>query len=731
MVKKEWTALFKSRRLMISILGIISIPILYGFMFIWAFYDPYGKLETLPIAIVNNDEGSELNGETINIGETLVNQLKEKDGFNFHFVDKETGYHDLKDNKFYLLIEIPNDFSKNATSVMDEHPEKLELIYVPNEGYNYIASQIGTNMIKEIQISIQEEVTKSYTNIMFESIRKMVDGYESIYDASTEFNTGATKIYDGSKSLEEGINELAKNQTSFASATGELANGSQELYSGTNQLADGLGQLLNGQQQLVNGANQAVTGSVSLQDGVKQLNRGLGITVEKIDEIISGTEKLAEGTQLLTGGLGELQNAATLTSQGVTSIKNSFASLKEQLEPVIANLPANNQGAIQQALEQLTVGIASLESGNMEIANAAELLSTNSTEIAMNLHAVNEGQKAMKNGLVELKEGANALEIGTDKLVAGQQGLSGGLQTFADKLAEAKTGSEALLSGVDQLTSGVQKLQNGANALADGANQLASGSVELTAGTKELMEGTEKFHQEIGNAIEEANEIELTEQAEEMIASPVEVKTEKVNQVPNYGTGFTPYFLSLALFVGALTFTVVFPVRNPVSKPNSAFSWFFSKFTVFAAVGIIQAVLLASLILFVLQVEVQSVPMFYLFAIITSLSFMALTQFFSTTMNDPGRYFVIIIMILQLTTSAGTFPLEMIPESLQKFNPYLPMTYSVQGFKEIISSGNFSFIWSNTYVLIGFLLAFMLFTLCYFIYKYKKAFSDNHAAFVE
>ena len=147
-----------------------------------------------------------------------------------------------------------------------------------------------------------------------------------------------------------------------------------------------------------------------------------------------------------------------------------------------------------------------------------------------------------------------------------------------------------------------------------------------------------------------------------MFASPVKVKTEKMAEVPNYGTGFTPYFLSLGLFVGALLLSIVYPLRDTVGVPKSGFSWFISKFGVLLSVGIIQAVVADVILLFGLGVEVQSIPYFILFSIVTSLAFIALIQCLVTAFGDAGRFIAIITLIIQLTTSAGTFPLELIPK---------------------------------------------------------------------
>jgi putative membrane protein len=207
------------------------------------------------------------------------------------------------------------------------------------------------------------------------------------------------------------------------------------------------------------------------------------------------------------------------------------------------------------------------------------------------------------------------------------------------------------------------------------------------------------------------------------MASPVKLDKEEINSVPNYGTGFAPYFLSLGLFVGALLLSIVFPLREPAGVPASGYNWFRSKFTVLASIGVIQALIADAILIAGLGLEVKSLPLFLVFSIITSLTFIALVQFLVTTLADPGRFVAIIVLILQLTTSAGTFPLELIPGFLQKFSAFLPMTYTVQGLKAVISSGDFSFMWKNAGILAGYIAVLSIGTWLYFQLMHKRKFA--------
>ncbi|HZW68721.1 MAG TPA: YhgE/Pip domain-containing protein, partial [Pseudogracilibacillus sp.] len=167
---KESLAVLKDRKLMIAIIAVIFVPILYAGMFLWAFWDPYDRLEDIPVAIVNEDVAYSYEDELFELGDELVDKLKEEDDFDFHFVDRQVGYKGLQDEDYYILIEIPHDFSKNATTLMDDHPEKLRLRYVPNESYNFLASQIGETAMLHIEMTLEEKIIESYTETMFDQV---------------------------------------------------------------------------------------------------------------------------------------------------------------------------------------------------------------------------------------------------------------------------------------------------------------------------------------------------------------------------------------------------------------------------------------------------------------------------------------------------------------------------------------------------------------------------------
>jgi len=680
-------------------------------MFLWAFWDPYDHLEDLPVAIVNEDKGADFEGKELQIGDELVTKLKDSNEFNFQFVDKEKGYERLENQKYYMLVEIPEHFSANATTLLDENPKKLELKYVPNESYNFLSAQIGETAMEKIKASLSEKVIETYAETMFDKINDLGDGIGQASDGAAKINDGAAELKKGSETLYEKLSLLAEKSIEFNNGVSKVNSGTKELASGSQTLANGLNQLQEGHQKLEQAAGQLKEGNDQMAAGISEANAGIQTMNEKVPAIISGTEQIQSGANTLSSSLQQWQSEAEKLSVG-------FSTLEQKLQAMISQLPENSPQRIE------LVGVLNqLQNGTTQLASSAGQLSAGGTALSKNLAVLNEGQKQLGQGVQQLAEGGKMLESGVSEISKGQTEFQAGMKTFGDKFAGAKLGADQLANGATVLAGGVSQLEGGSTAIVDGSYQLKDGAGKLAEGNETLYDGSEELASKLKDGADKATSVHADDKTFNMMAGPVKVDNEKINKVPNYGTGFAPYFLSLGLFVGALLLSIVFPLREPAGVPHSGFNWFTSKFLILLGIGVIQALLAVAIMLFGLKLEVQSVPLFILFTILTSWTFITLIQFFVTLFADPGRFMAIIVLILQLTTSAGTFPLELIPKVLQPLNLFLPMTYTVSGYKAVISSGDISFMWHNAAILGIFILFFIAGTIVYFTAMFKKRFS--------
>lgn len=696
---------FKKPKVIIPIIVVLFIPVLYSGMFLAAFWDPYGKMNEIPVAVVNEDTGAEYEGKSLQVGKDLIEELKKGNDFSWKFVSREEADKGMKANEYYMTIVIPENFSSQATTVMDENPQPAELVFEPNEGYNFLAAQIGGTAVKEIKSKVSAKVTEAYTETLLEQVEKVSGGLNDAGSGASTLNEGAAKLDEGAEKLKEnlsklvaGTNKLNNGITPLKKGVGDLSKGAADLQTGAAKLSGGLNQLKAAEQKLESGATQAYDGGVKLQNGLES-------SVEGANKLKAGLASAQEGSGKLVAGLESSSEGSAKVAEGAKSVAQGLEQLAKS-NPELAQSPAVQQllgasKAVAQGSEQVQQAQAQLLQGSRELHSA-------------------HGQ--LLQGGEQLAQGQQQLAQGAGQLTSGQKQLTDGLKLFGGKLSEAAAGGHELAQGAGKLSAGARKLGDGMGQLSGGVETLASGSKQLGAGAGELKNGMDKLTEGSGELASKLNEaaektsgVKKNDKLVSMYAEPVQVKEQKISEVPNYGTGFSPYFLSLGLFVGALISTLVVPLRGSSVADASAWNRFVSRALAFTGMGLAQSLMASLLVLYGLGLEVKSVPLFFLFSFVTSLCFMFIIQALVTWLENPGRFLAILMLIFQLTTSAGTFPLELIPDWMKAFNPLLPMTYSVSGYKAVVSTGDFSHAWNQLAVLAGFGVVFLALTLLYFV----------------
>lgn len=703
---KDLKATFKKPKVFIPILVVLIIPVLYSGMFLTAFWDPYGKMNELPVAVVNEDSGAQYEGKSLQVGKELVDELKNNDVFSWEFVTREEAEKGTKSNKYYMTIVIPENFSKQATTLMDENPQPAELIFEPNEGYNFLAGQIGETAIKEIKTKVSAKVTEAYTETLFDQLDEISGGLGDAGSGASTINEGAVKLDEGALKLKENLAKLVDGTSDLKDGITPLTEGVGTLSQSTGELSNGASTLSNGLQQLAAAEGQLEEGAVKAQEGANQLQAGLQSSLDGANQLSSGLNASQQGTANLVTGLESSVEGSAKVATGAKSVADGL----EQLTKASPELAQN------EAVQQLLVASKSVAQGSEQLNQAQQQLLQGSKEL-------NSATQQLTQGGTQLVQGQQKLVQGASDLASGQDQLVEGLGQFGIKLNEAANGGQSLAAGANQLNTGAQKIQDGVgqlssgvSTLADGSKQLDSGAGELKDGMGKLTEGSGELATKLNDAANETSSVKKTDALVSMYAQPIEIKEHKSSEVPNYGTGFTPYFLSLGLFVGALISTLVVSTRGSSVAEATGWNRFVSRTMAFTGMSLIQSLLAVLVTLYGLGLEVQSVPMFYLFSFITSLCYMYIIQALVTWLDNPGRFLAILMLIFQLTTSAGTFPVELIPNWLKVFNPLLPMTYSVNGYKAVVSTGDFSFAWQQMGILAGYGIVFLAITLGYFMF---------------
>ncbi len=775
------SSIFRNRFIRVSVIAILIVPMLYSLCYLAAFWNPYGRLDQLPVAVLNLDEGADLDGKSVNYGKDVITDLKENHEVAWSFVSQDDLKDGLASTKYYSLFTIPSDFSQKIVSAKTSKPAVAEIVYTSNQAKNFLASQISGNVETQLKEQVSASVTKEYAQGAFDGLydakdglQQASDGAAQLYDGVSELNgkiptlaSGVIKLTDGSSTLQNGLLQLNANAPALKSGSTQLENGLDSLNSqvpalqnGASQLADGADALKSGiddlhtnSQALAAGIGAAYDGSKTLHDGISQLNGSMPALTEGSAALKTGTAALKASTDTLLQGSGEAVSGLD-DIMAATSSTTQFETTVGQIDALIdagdtANAKAlldglktsyiDGQGQLTDNLRDVRDGVSQIQTGlggiQYALDPANETMPDGSPAFAAGVSRLDAGINAAADGTAQLADGSADLYAGLSELDGKLPALSDGIDQLAGGAEQLDTGANALsektpalADGVSQLAAGGSKLADGVGQAADGITQLADGSSSLheglaslsdqvpalADGVGQLTDGTSELKTKLADGVDyiDGNLVNSSETMAAYISDPVTMSNQPLNPVPDYGTGFAPYFIPLSLWVGAiLMFFIISPREDPSLKANSAQSAI-GKYLSYAFIGLLQAVMVGAVV-FTLGLQPNNIPLYFLTIIVMSLTAIAIVQMLISLLGDAGRLIAIVLLILQLTADAGTFPLELVPNFFKVLNPFMPFTYCVTALRESISGTNITLIWQCIGMLLIFLGVFLTLTVIF------------------
>jgi len=381
-----------------------------------------------------------------------------------------------------------------------------------------------------------------------------------------------------------------------------------------------------------------------------------------------------------------VQQLATGSATALPGAKQAIGQLSEGLVSVKNAL----EGQLIPGMSQLEGGISSLQSG---LSTGSEKLSEGMDSYIAGVEKVNAGVQELNNNSAKLNSGAKQLNKGLYTLNEKVPTLKDGVERLVNGTETIKAGSSELVGNNNALMSGQSKLEDASKQLNEGSEKLAEGSSTLQNGLYTLKDGSGELSSALSEGSEKVNDVHTSDKTAEMIAKPNDITQEKYSEVPNYGHALAPYVLSLALYVGCLVFNFIYPIRKIAVKNKSAFQWWISKISV----GLVAATAMAFIegsIMIVLGLEANHIAEYFVVALVSAYAYMFLIMFLAMAFDNPGRFVGMVLLILQLAGSGGTFPMPLTSKFFRVIHPYLPMTHSIYGFREAISSG----LGTNTFV---------------------------------
>lgn len=492
MVKQEWKSLWRNKILMIVLVFIIAIPAIYTTLFLGSMWDPYGKLDELPVAVVNLDEPVEYEGETLNVGQKLVDKLKEDGSLCFNFTDADQAERGLKNGTYYMVITVPKNFSENATTLMDTVPKKMELDYKTNPGTNYIAMKMSETALEKIKTSVAQEVTKTYAETIFDKISEAGDGMKDAADGAGEIYDGTEKLSDGNKTISDNLKTLSEGTLTFKDGTSELKVGLSSYLDGVNQLSDGSTTLANGATSLLTGALKLNEGANSLSDGTKTLTSGTATLESGAKTLESGLKTYTDGVKQANDGAAALNaNSSALTAgaQQLTAGNEQLSSGSSQLLAGLNLMSSTVKNGLPSE-DKITELSGGLDTYSAAIGQMNDDLQNTSLPSEEELAALNAVKTDLTNSLTNAGDNAKSLYV-----LAAQLQASGDLQTaakvkeIADSLAAnvttAANDATAISAVFEQVTPSLSKVTE----LKNGVAELNENKELVLGGTKTAVSG--------------------------------------------------------------------------------------------------------------------------------------------------------------------------------------------------------------------------------------------------
>ncbi|MFI1966669.1 YhgE/Pip family protein [Streptomyces pathocidini] len=646
-----------------ALVALLLLPLLYGALYLCSFWDPYGRLDKIPAALVNTDRGATAKGgdgkaEKVTAGEDLASGLLDSKTFDWHEVSPAEARKGIEDGTYYLSLTVPSDFSRRIASSSGGSPETGALRVRTNDANNYIVGQISRSVFAEVRSAASTRTSRTFLDKIFVS-------FSDIHGKTEEAAKGADDLNGGIGKAKRGVSELANGLGDARDGSRALKEGVEDLHAGARDLQDGSRQVADGVQTLADRVDSAADKAGPV---LKDHGRQIGESARHV----------AEAGRKLKRSLGDLLNRSAKSAkdlrQGADRLAALYAGHCESGAEVEALLDCS------QAKE--VVDAADTAADTAEDFDGLVQDHRGTDELGAHLDELNRLSLELADRAPTLGSDLDAAVAKVDALSEGARAVAKGAQDLQDGLARAQQGSAALDSGIGRLAGGADDLSGGMFRLADGSGKLAGG---LHEGAAKIPDYDEKDR----------------DARTEVMADPVRLASQSMHKAPNYGTGFAPYFIPLSLWVGSMVaYMIIQPLnRRALAAGSSSWRVALAGWLPVAALGVLQTAALMAVLHWGLGLEMARAGGTLGFLALTTACFAAVVQWLNARFGPAGRILVLALLMLQLTSAGGTYPVQTSPAFFNAIHPFLPMTYVVEGLRRLITGGDLVPVWQGCAVL--------------------------------
>jgi putative membrane protein len=661
----ELRRFFRGRLTTAAVVVLAVIPLLYGALYLAAFWDPYGRLNHIPAALVVEDRtATASDGTTVHAGQDLADELIRRKIFDWHVTDERGAEKGLESGKYQIALRIPSDFSADLVTGpdADASPQAAQLNAVSDDATNYLSGVFARTAFDEVRAAAATSASAGYFDKMLIGFTDLKQQTQQAADGASQLKSGADRAADGASKLSTGID-------SAHTGAGQLASGLGTAGQGANDLVTGLTKLDNGAEQLATGTAQAAAGG------------------QQLAKVVDGAADRIEPA--LRQNAATIQNAANLVAKGADTLADNVGAISTAADKAVHD--ARELRSYLDGLPSDTPGLADAKALANQLVDEAEQVQkkvhdADLTGLRDRLREVASTARQVAAAAPHLADQLQAGRAKVDQLSAGLDQLATGAQQLHTGTTQAKSGAIDLRGGIYQLSSGAQQMHDGLGTLSAGGRQLAAGLGDLQTGAGKLASGLTDGAGQIPGYGDD------TGSRADVLADPIALDRVVKHPASTYGVGFAPYFLSLALWVGAMiTFMVLRPLnRRYLMSEAPTHRVALAGLLPAVAIGFAQATLLFLVVRFALGLSPVHPWLVWGLLMLTATVFAAIMQLLGAALKAAGRIVALALLMLQLTSSGGTYPVQTSPGFFQAIHPLLPMTYTVEALRHAIDGGSAS-----------------------------------------
>lgn len=716
--------------------GLIFLPSLYAWLNIYASMDPYAHTSNMKIAVVNEDDGTTIKGENLNIGKELMSNLQANNSFSWYFLPRKEALDSLNIGDYFAVLIVPNDFSEKLTSILTDQPTKAHIDYYVNEKINPIAPKItgkgagvitqqvssefistvnGTlfSMFNTIGIEIEHEIPdfKKFEHYIF-TIEQHLPDIESFLVQTAKGGKDAEKLLDTTISE---IPEIEKMTTSGLTTIHnglQLINEADTLFTQLSPIVkadlESVQTIAQRFSQLLEQLQTIQTDTATLAKSKDELQKQLTSSQDKVNNSIQTLEALQKLTQADASSRKQLENSLqTVISSLQQERSNDVIALLDnkgiiqQLESIQGKLQANpiasdSMISVLSTLRQLNAVVTDVSNKIQQFNNIDE------QTIKKDIAAVQQTAQDAANHLNQF------LSYYSDKL---EPQIHTTLNAAKDTLTNASTMLTKVQSSIPQAK---QRLSNAKNTLVTANKAIATIQSDFPTLSKKIIDLANKLRT-LENETDISEIVQLlkndVEAERDFFEEPVKLAEHRIFPIANYGTAMTPFYTVLSIWVGCLLLISLLAVNIHDNPQYSIREIYFGRLMTFATISIIQTLIITIGDILLLDISIRAPLSFILFGLIISFVFITVVYTLVSVFGNVGKALAIVMLVLQIAGSGGTYPVELLPTFFQVINPFLPFTYAIGMMREAVGGIIWSKIWLDLTFLLSFWLVFLLFGL--------------------